>query len=207
MVVAMKITELVLPPFTSRPSAHWPAENQGCLATMNPSDQTKQPMPPRDGEVDEVIELTEVVEEAPAEATQETAPEMEDDGTAEVVLDYRPESEGLASLKSPAEAGEQPAASPAAPREESLDDFLASLPELPEDLDISPEAPPPPRPQVQDLPQDLAQRLSDAELEDMVRQVVQETVDRLARELFPQMAAGAIERELNLIKKRLTEPD
>jgi hypothetical protein len=40
-----------------------------------------------------------------------------------------------------------------------------------------------------------------------VRQVVQETVERLARELFPQMASEAIERELNLWKKRLTEPD
>ena len=57
------------------------------------------------------------------------------------------------------------------------------------------------------LPQDLAQRLSDADLQEMVRQVVQETVDRLARELFPRLAAEAIERELNLIKKRLTEPD
>jgi hypothetical protein len=174
---------------------------------MNPSDQTKPSPPPPDGEVDEVIELTEVVEEAPAESAQETPTEMVDEGTAEVVLDYRPESEDLASLKSSAEPAEPQEEKPAAPQEESLDDFLSSLPDLPEDLDISPEASPPSRPQVQDLPQDMAQRLSDAELLDMVRQVVQETVDRLARELFPQMAAEAIERELNLIKKRLTEPD
>jgi hypothetical protein len=151
---------------------------------VNPFDQTRPSPPPPDGEADEVIELTEVV----------------DEGTPEVVLDVRPESDALASLKSAAKPqGEQPAA----PQQESLDDFLASLPELPEDLDITPIASPPPKPQ----PQDLAQRLSDAELQEMVRRVVQETVERLARELLPQMAAEAIERELNLIKKRLTEPD
>ena len=170
---------------------------------MNPSDQTRPSPPPPDGEVDEVIELTEVVEEVSAEAAQETATEMVDEGTAEVVLDYRPGSEDLASLKSAAEPPEPQGEKPTASPEGSLDDFLASLPDLPEDLDISPEASSPPRPQVQDL----AQRLSDAELQEMVRQVVQETVDRLVRELFPQMAAEAIERELNLIKKRLTEPD
>jgi hypothetical protein len=174
---------------------------------MNPFDQTRPSPPPPDGEVDEVIDLTEVVEEAPAGAAREAPTEVADEGTAEVVLDYRPGSEDLSSLKSWAEPAEPQVEKPAAPREESLDDFLASLPELPEDLDISPEASPPPRPQALDLPQDLAQRLSDAELQDMVRQVIQETVDRLARELFPQMAADAIERELNLIKKRLTEPD
>jgi hypothetical protein len=175
---------------------------------MNPFDQTRPSPPPPDGEVDEVIDLTEVVEEAPAEAAQEATTEVADEGTAEVVLDYRPGSEDLASLKSSIEPQEEkPSTLPAAPQEDSLDDFLASLPDLPEDLDISPEASPPPRPQAPDLPQDLAQRLSDAKLQDMVRQVIQETVDRLARELLPQMAAEAIERELNLIKKRLTEPD
>jgi hypothetical protein len=153
---------------------------------MNPFDKTKPPPPAEGG--DDVIELTEVVEEAPAE----------------VVLDFRPGSDDLASLKSTAEPREE---KPPAPPEESLDDFLASLPDLPEDLDISPEASPPPRPETPVLPQDLAQRLSDEQFQELVRQVVQETVERLARELFPQMASEAIERELSLIKKRLTEPD
>jgi hypothetical protein len=164
---------------------------------MNPFDQSKLPSA---GEVDEVIELTEVVHETPTE--------MVDGATAEVVLDFRAGSVDLASLKSSAEPPEaKPSAPPAARQEESLDDFLASLPDLPEDLDVSPEASPSPKPQVADLRQDLAQRLSDSALQEVVRQVVQETVDRLARELLPQMAAEAIERELNLIKKRLTEPD
>jgi hypothetical protein len=172
---------------------------------MNPFDQTK---PPPAGEVDEVIELTEVVEETPAESVSETPAEMVDEAISEVVLDFRAGSEGLASLKSSAEPlEEKPSAPPAAPQEESLDDFLASLPELPEDLDVSPETSPPPKPQAANWRQDLAQRLSDPELQETVRQVIQETVDRLARELLPQMAAEAIERELSLIKKRLTEPD
>jgi hypothetical protein len=165
---------------------------------MKPFDQTKPPPPPVE-EGDDVIELTEVVAEAPAEEV--------DEATAEVVLDFRP-GDDLASLKSTAEPlEEEPAASPAAPKEESLDDFLATLPDLPEDLDISPEVSPPPKPAVPVLPPDLAQRLNDPEFKELVRQVVQETVERLARELFPQMASEAIERELNLIKKRLTEPD
>ncbi len=40
-----------------------------------------------------------------------------------------------------------------------------------------------------------------------MRQVVQETVERLARELVPPLAAEAIDRELARWKKRLTEPD
>ncbi len=175
---------------------------------MNPFDQTKPPPPPPAEEGDDVIELTEVVEEASAEAVQEAPAELVDEGTSEVVLDFRPGSDELTSLKSSAEPREEkPAAPPAARREESLDDFLASLPDLPEDLDISPETSPPLGSKGQDLRQELAQRLSDAELQEMVRQAVQETVERLARELFPQMATEAIERELNLIKKRLTEPD
>ena len=165
---------------------------------MSPLDRTKPP-PPAGGE-DDLIELTEVVEEAPLELT--------DEATAEVVLDFRPGSGELASLKSPPVAQEEkPPTPPAAPSEESLDDFLASLPELPEDLDIPPEETPRKSPAAMDLRQELAGRLSDAELKELVRQVVQETVERLARDLFPQMASEAIERELTLWKKRLTEPD
>ncbi len=86
-------------------------------------------------------------------------------------------------------------------------DFLASLPDLPEDLDIPSETPPPQQGADPALPQELAERLSDAELKELVREVVQEKVERLAREVFPEMATEAIERELNLWKKRLTESD
>jgi|UniRef100_A0A7C3Z9H4 hypothetical protein len=141
---------------------------------------------------DDVIELTEVAEDPAAEAP---------DTDAEVVLDLHAGGDTPASLKS------TPEPPPTAPREETLDDFLASLPDLREDLDLAPETGPPQGQTAPELPRELLGRLSDAELRDMVRQVVQETVERLARELFPQMAAEAIDRELTLWKKRLTEPD
>ena len=167
---------------------------------MSPFDQTRPPPPPPPGGEDDVIELTEVVEETPVEVV--------DEADAEMVLDFRPGSEGLASLKSTGEPPEERTGPPtAAPLEESLDDFLASLPDFPEDLDITTESMPPPVQEAPDLRWELAQRLSDAELKELVRQVVQETVDHLARELFPRMASEAIERELTLWKKRLTESD
>ncbi|MFZ2088131.1 MAG: hypothetical protein WAU47_06115 [Desulfobaccales bacterium] len=167
---------------------------------MNPFEQTKSPPPPLSGGDDEVIELTEVVEEAAAPGP--------DEAPAEVVLDFRPDRDDLDFLKPAADTrDESQAAPPVAPQEESLDDFLASLPDLPADLDISLDTTPAPAPPTPDLPHDLAQRLSDEELRELVRQVVQETVDRLARELFPGMASEAIARELNLWKKRLTESD
>jgi len=159
---------------------------------MSPFDQTR---PPPAGE-DDLIELTEVVEEVPLE--------LADEGTAEVVLDFSGGSDDLASLKAPAETREE---KPSAPPGETLDDFLASLPELPEDLDISPETQPLRASPALELPPEVAQRLSDDELKELVRQVVQETVERLAREVLPQMASDAIEHELALLKKRLTEPD
>lgn len=171
---------------------------------MNLVEQAKPPQDPLAGGDDEVIELTEVVEEA-------AAPEL-DETPAEVVLDFRPDRDDLDFLKPPADSQEESQAAPPAvpqeaPQEESLDDFLASLPDLPADLDVSADTTPAPAPPTPKLPQDLAQRLSDAELKELVRQVVQETVERLARELFPGMASEAIERELNLWKKRLTESD
>ena len=180
---------------------------------MSPSERTQTSSPPPGGE-DDIIELTEVVESAPTEAIELTevvekdpaaAPE---DGPAEVVLDLSsggPEPEFRQSPVKPSEA--QPDDPSAAPREESLDDFLASLPDLPEDLDAAPAAPPHP-PQAAPGPGlELAERLSDEELKELVRQVIQEKVEELARQAFPQMAAEAIDRELARLKKRLTESD
>ena len=172
---------------------------------MSPFDPTRLPPPPPPAGENDLIELTEVVEE-------EEPIELTDEAGAEVVLDLRAGSETLSSLKAPEEPPEEPAEEqtpdpPAAPAEESLDDFLASLPELPEDLDISPETQPLRASPALELPPEVAQRLSDDELKELVRQVVQETVERLAREVLPQMASDAIEHELALLKKRLTEPD
>ena len=113
----------------------------------------------------------------------------------------RPESPG----STPGGSAAHPARR--SPPEESLDDFLASLPELPEELDIPDNTPPLKGAAAPDLPRELAGRLDEAELQDLVRRVVQETVERLARELVPPLASEAIERELARIKKRLAEPD
>ena len=157
---------------------------------MNPPEQIKPSAPP-DG--DDIIELTEVVEQTADEAPQE--------GNAEVVLDFGG-GDDLEALKSQVKPPEAP---PTAPPEESLDDFLASLPDLPDDLDVSPVTPLPPSQSTQDPRQELAERLSDEELKELVRQVVQEKVERLVEEMFPKMAAEAIDRELTRWKKRLTD--
>jgi hypothetical protein len=167
---------------------------------MNPFDRVKSPQPPPPGE-DDLIDLTEVMEDGePLELTDEAA--------AEVVLDFRNGTDGLAALKAPpAPPEEEPPAPPAAHPEESLDDFLASLPELPEELDIPDNTQFLKGAAAPDLSRELAGRLDEAELQDLVRRVVQETVERLARELVPPLALEAIERELARMKKRLTEPD
>ena len=175
---------------------------------MNPLDRVKSPQQPPPGEEDDLIDLSEVMEDGePLDLTDEVADEV----AAEVVLDFRNGTDGMAALKAPSAPPEEaPPAPPtprAAPPEESLDDFLASLPELPEELDIPDNTPSLRAAAVPDLPPDLAGRLDEAELQDLVRRVVQETVERLARELVPPLAAEAIERELARVKKRLAEPD
>ncbi len=180
---------------------------------MSPPEHDK-PSPPSPGGENDIIELTEVVADAPTEAIEltemvESAPAEAPEGApAEVVLDFSSNGHDEKSLKSlvkpPEEQQEPPSA---APREESLDDFLASLPDLPEELETAPETLPPPQQAAPDPGPELAERLSDEELREMVRQVIEEKVDRLAREVFPEMAAEALERELNLWKKRLSESD
>jgi len=136
---------------------------------MSPPEQTK-PSPPSSGGED-IIELTEVVEQAADEAPE--------DAHAEVVLDFRGEDD-LETLKSQVKPPEaKPDPSPKVPQEESLDDFLASLPDLPDDLDVSPETPPPPSQATQEPRQELAERLNDEELKELVRQVVQEKGPRI----------------------------
>jgi len=167
------------------------------FAIMTADDRNTPPSLFSSGGDEDIIELTEAVDQA----------------SAEVVLDFGPGSD-LSALKGPSEPPPEPDVPAPAPPEESLDDFLATLPELPEDLDIptaTPKAPAAPpaaaAPATPDLRRELGERLSDEELRELVRQVVQETVERLAREVFPEMASQAIDRELARWKKRLSEPD
>ncbi len=180
---------------------------------MSPLERTN-PSSPAPGGEDDIIELTEVVEHAPTEAIEltevvkDTPAAAPEDAQDEVVLDFSSGGYDPESLKSRAEpAGEQQDPPSPAPQEDPLDDLLASLPDLPEDLDTAPEKPPPPEQAAPDLRPELAERLSDEELRGLVRQVIEEKVERFVREVFPQMAAEAIDRELSLWKKRLTESD
>jgi hypothetical protein len=149
------------------------------------------PAPPED----DIIELTEVVEEPPGE----------------VVLDLRDTGGSLDFLRAPGPLeAEPPRAAPSRPAgEESLEDLLASLPELPEDLDLPPPVTPAPsavKPSAPPLPSvEAVAGLSEAELRDLVREIIQETVTRLARELLPELAAAALDRELTRLKARLLE--
>jgi hypothetical protein len=147
---------------------------------MSPTERDK-PSPASPGGEDDIIELTEVVESALAEAPE--------DAPAEVVLDFSSGGHHQESLKSLVKLSEERGEhSSKAPREESLDDFLASLPDLPEEMDTAPETPPPPQQTASDPGPELVERLSDEDLREMVRQVIEEKVERLAREVFPEMA-------------------
>jgi len=177
---------------------------------MSPLERTNSSSPAPGGEND-VIELTEVVEPAPTEAieltevVEDTPAAAPEDAQEEVILDLSAGGRDQESSVQP--PGEQQDSPFPVPGGDPLDDLLASLPDLPEDLDTAPEKTPPPEQAAPDLRPELAERLSDEELRELVRQVIEEKVERLIREVFPQMAAEAIDRELSRWKKRLTESD
>ncbi len=78
---------------------------------MNPFDRVKSPLQPPPGEEDDLIDLNEVMEdEEPLELTDEVADEV----AAEVVLDFRDGTDGLAALKAPAAPPEEAPPAPAA---------------------------------------------------------------------------------------------
>ena len=82
---------------------------------MSPTDQATPQSPAPSGSEDDIIELTEVVDDAPTEVPE--------DATAEAVLDFRTGGDDMESLKSPVTPTKEPQE---APREESLDDFPTS---------------------------------------------------------------------------------
>ena len=77
---------------------------------MSPTDQATAPPPP--GSEDDIIELTEVVDDAPAEVAE--------DATAEVVLDFRSGGGDMESLKSPIKPQDEKPAIPRQPLARSL---------------------------------------------------------------------------------------
>lgn len=138
-----------------------------------------------------IILLTEVLEEA----------------SSEVVLEISP-GEGLEALRESLKAPSPPAEAPA----ESLDEFLASLEDLPGESVGLVENAAPKAPEAslfeagvlrEAVRRDLALILETGELRTAFQELVQETVAQLCRELFPQVAREVIGQEIEVLKKCL----
>ena len=144
------------------------------------------PVSPSPGAADrEIIELTDVVEEPAGAVIQVSAGE--------------PEGGGLESGK---------------PGEPSLEEILAPLQDAPQDLDFTLpdlDAPGPAAgsrigaPFQAELRRQVQAALRDDQFRRIVREVVEEVAARLAREMFPQVALEAINREIAALKKKLAE--
>jgi len=113
--------------------------------------------------------------------------------------------------------GTSPFGASAPEEDHTLDDLLASLKDFPEDLGPQAAAPPlsaasPVVPKAADLPGTVPSTpgpaLPDEEhLKALVRELVQEVVERLAREIVPQVAETLVAREIKALKKRWAEED
>lgn len=131
---------------------------------------------------EEVILLTQVVEEPPIEPVLELA---------------EGEKDFPARLKEPPRLA---AAAPGgADMDDSLADLLAALKELPPDFAASGEAPAISDP----IPTAPAPSLPEAEMASIVRQVAAEIIERLAREVVPQVAERLVAAELRALKEKL----
>ncbi len=148
-------------------------------------------------EDEEIIELTEVLEEGPSE----------------VVLELSSlEGGGALSLDDLKSSEPEPAEVAVPEGEESLDNLFDALQDLPENLE-APAAPAAAAAAVPDssevavdeVRQAVLSQVSPEQLQEMVEQVVRETVEGLVRELFPQIAEEVIGREIAALKKTLAE--
>ena len=150
-------------------------------------------------EDEDIILLTEVVEEPPSE----------------VVLEISAGEQELDSLflkdSPPPSSPETPGSADA---DDDLSDFLASLKDLPEDLGTPavPLAAPMKAAAPQGAPEpvgrgELMLSLSETQLKELVREVVQETVEKMSRELVPQVAAEVMDRKIGALRKRLAEEE
>jgi len=172
---------------------------------------------------DEVIDLTDILEEGASETVIEISSKMEDLDS----LDLK------SLLTQEVEAGPppEPAAPPQEKKEESLEDLLFSLKEEPGEpaaapapemaFEPHPEPPEPvPLPEVEAPPPPPAAALSEAEVQqqvqaslndervlEIVREMVRETVERICRELFPSVASQVVDQEIAALKRRIEEEE
>lgn len=135
---------------------------------------------------EEVILLTQVVEESPIEPVLELA-EGEEDFPA------RPPRPPQTAVASPGSHE----------TDDSLADLLAALKEFPPDFAASegPPEPAAPSPAAPTVP------LTEAEVAAVVRQVAAEIIERLAREVVPQVAERLVAEELRALKRKLCRED
>ncbi len=134
---------------------------------------------------EDVILLTRVVEEPPTEVVLELGHEEPDPALR------------LAASPPPC-----PGSCPAGEPDDPLADLLASLKELPPDF-----LPSGADPTSTGMGPAAGLPVSEAELADSIRQLAVATVERLARELVPQVAERLVAQEIKAWKKRLCEEE
>lgn len=169
---------------------------------------------------EEIIDLTEILGEEASETVIEISAKMDELDS----LDLK------TLLAEEAAAAPGPAAGPKEENAESLEDLLSSLnfapgepaaapapepePEPAPAPEPLPEPAPPPESAVppvaaaaslEEVRQQVQVSVSEDQIREIVREVVQETAARLCRELFPGIASEAVAREIAALKKSLEE--
>jgi hypothetical protein len=184
---------------------------------MGPTKNQDLPSEPQAVEdAEEVIDLTQILEEGASETVIEISAQMDE-------LD----SLDLKSLLSQ-EAETEPARGPKEDEEASLEDLLSSLKEpageslakavepVPEPPSLPPASEPIPPPEmavpplaaaapVEDVRQQIQASVNEDQIRQIVRLVVQEIAERLCREMFPEIASAVVSREIAALKKSLEE--
>jgi len=169
---------------------------------------------------EDVIDLTEILEEGASETVIEISSKMEELDSLDLksLLAQEVEAEGQPP-EAPVPAG--------GGKEESLEDLLSSLKEEPEEPPAAPapEIPfepipepgePVPLPEMavppeaaavseEEVQQQVQASLSEDRILEIVREMVRETVEKICRELFPAVASQVVTQEIEALKKRVEE--
>jgi hypothetical protein len=172
---------------------------------------------------DEVIDLTDILEDGASETVIEISSKMEDLDSLDLKTLLSQEAEAETETKPP-----EPADAAPEKKEESLEDLLYSLKEepgepaaapgpemefepIPEpgepvplpEVAIPPEGPP--AVSEEDVRQQVQSSMSEERILEIVREVVRETVEKICRELFPGVASQVVTQEIEALKKSLEE--
>ncbi len=173
---------------------------------------------------EEVIDLTDILEEGASETVIEISSKMEELDSLDFKTLLSQEAEAEAEAKPP-----EPPAPAQGEKDQSLEDLLYSLKEEPEgpaaapapEMAFEPIPKPPeepvPLPEMagppavaaavseEDVRQQVQASLGEDRILEIVREVVRETVERICRELFPEVASQVVTQEIAALKKSLEE--